>query len=205
MEACSIDKEGKLAEILGIDPSTLSTWKARNRIDWPLVFAKCQGVSIDWLLTGEGPMRRGEAAGPAPAEGEYCYIPHLAVGASAGHGALVEAEEIDKYLAFKSSWVHNSLRANPGDLFALNVQGDSMGDEVRDKDTILVNRTKQRLLHGKIYLLTVGETLLVKRYALTPEGPMAVSEEKSVYLPIPLRPDEYTVHGQVVWVGRVLA
>lgn len=198
-------KDKEIADFLGVPAGTFASWKSRGIVDIEILLAKCNdSVNWNYVLTGEGPMRRGDPTAGA-GEGGYCYVPHYAVGASAGHGAMVEAEEIDKYLAFKLSWVHGSLRANPGDLFALNVKGDSMESEIRDGDTILVNRTRQRLIQGKVYLFTVEDTLLVKKYALAPDGPRAVSEEKSVYLSIPLRPEEFTVHGQVVWVGRVLA
>ena len=45
-----------LAELLGISKATLSNWKSRNSIDIPLVFSKCEQISIDWLLTGYGSM-----------------------------------------------------------------------------------------------------------------------------------------------------
>lgn len=47
---------GKFAKKLGIAPTTLSSWKARNTIDYDLLFAKCEGINTEWLLSGVGPM-----------------------------------------------------------------------------------------------------------------------------------------------------
>ncbi|MDH1341530.1 helix-turn-helix domain-containing protein [Ectopseudomonas oleovorans] len=53
----------QLAERLGVSPQTISSWKSRESVP----YAQCvdvageKGVSLDWLLTGEGPMHRGEA------------------------------------------------------------------------------------------------------------------------------------------------
>ena len=50
--AVSTDKE--LAETLGIKKATLSNWRTRNSIDFPLVFTFCEHINIDWLITGRG-------------------------------------------------------------------------------------------------------------------------------------------------------
>lgn len=53
-----------LAKALGISPQTLSSWKIRDSIPYALCvsLARERGVSLDWLLTGEGPMLRGGSA-----------------------------------------------------------------------------------------------------------------------------------------------
>ena len=48
--------KAKFAGRLGVKPQTISTWMNRNTFDVYLVYAKCDGVSADWLLTGEGSM-----------------------------------------------------------------------------------------------------------------------------------------------------
>lgn len=50
--AASTDKE--LADLLGIKKATLSNWRTRNSIDFPLVFSFCEHINIDWLITGRG-------------------------------------------------------------------------------------------------------------------------------------------------------
>jgi len=50
------DKE--LADYLGIAPTTLSSWYARNRIDYLLVYTRCKEIDGNFLLTGEGKMLR---------------------------------------------------------------------------------------------------------------------------------------------------
>ena len=52
----NLSSDNALAELLGISKATLSNWKSRNSIDIPLVFSKCEQISIDWLLTGYGSM-----------------------------------------------------------------------------------------------------------------------------------------------------
>ena len=55
-----LDKKGELAEKLGIKPSVLSNWIARNTIDWNLIFTKCEDINLNWLIYGECPMSKND-------------------------------------------------------------------------------------------------------------------------------------------------
>lgn len=44
------------ARFLGVAPSTISSWLARDTFDSELLFAKCEMINPNWLLTGEGSM-----------------------------------------------------------------------------------------------------------------------------------------------------
>lgn len=46
----------KFAELLGVIPQTISAWLTRNTYDAELIYQKCDGISGDWLLSGEGDM-----------------------------------------------------------------------------------------------------------------------------------------------------
>ncbi|WP_349618355.1 helix-turn-helix domain-containing protein [Azotobacter salinestris] len=67
LTGCTTDTA--LASALGISPQTLSSWKSRDTIPYALCVevADARGVSLDWLLVGEGPMTRGEGEAPAAA------------------------------------------------------------------------------------------------------------------------------------------
>lgn len=49
-------KPSVFAKKLGVAPSTVSSWLARDTMDYDLIFAKCEMLSSTWLLTGEGDM-----------------------------------------------------------------------------------------------------------------------------------------------------
>ena len=46
----------KFHQMLGVAPQTINEWIARETFDAELIYTKCEGVSGDWLLSGEGPM-----------------------------------------------------------------------------------------------------------------------------------------------------
>lgn len=52
----SAGNKAQFAKLLGVTPQTVSTWLARNTFDADKVFACCEGVNGDWLLSGAGPM-----------------------------------------------------------------------------------------------------------------------------------------------------
>lgn len=52
--------KSQFAKRLGITPQGVSTWLNRNTFDSELIFAKCEKISANWLLTGEGSMLREE-------------------------------------------------------------------------------------------------------------------------------------------------
>lgn len=48
--------KAQFAKRLGISPQALSMWFTRNSFDAELLYTKCEGLSGDWLLSGEGEM-----------------------------------------------------------------------------------------------------------------------------------------------------
>ena len=56
IEHYSKGNKAQFASHLGITPQGLSTWIKRESFDIELIFSKCEGLSAQWLLTGEGDM-----------------------------------------------------------------------------------------------------------------------------------------------------
>ncbi len=48
--------DAEFARFLEIKPQTLSTWHSRNTFDTELIYAKCEVIDANWLLTHDGPM-----------------------------------------------------------------------------------------------------------------------------------------------------
>lgn len=51
----------RFARRLGISPQGVSTWLSRGTIDYELIYAKCENINADWLLSGEGTMLRADS------------------------------------------------------------------------------------------------------------------------------------------------
>lgn len=50
----------KFASFLGVAPTTLSSWYSRSTFDLDVIYSKCAGLSMDWVLTGHGSMLRSD-------------------------------------------------------------------------------------------------------------------------------------------------
>ena len=48
--------QAQFAAKLGIPAQNVSAWIKRNTFNAELIYRKCEGVSADWLLSGEGEM-----------------------------------------------------------------------------------------------------------------------------------------------------
>ena len=51
--------QAQFAAKLGVPAQNVSAWIKRNTFNAELIYSRCEGVSADWLLSGEGEMLRG--------------------------------------------------------------------------------------------------------------------------------------------------
>lgn len=68
-EVFGVKNDNQLGDALQVNRSTLGNWRSRDSVPYTICVdvALERGVSLDWLLTGEGAMYR-ENIGNAPAE-----------------------------------------------------------------------------------------------------------------------------------------
>jgi phage repressor protein C with HTH and peptisase S24 domain len=142
---------------------------------------------------------------PKANEKELVRVPRLSVGASAGHGAHVTAEEAFGHIAFDPQWLRRLGGSSAARLRLIGVQGDSMSPTLSDGDDILVDEgdAADRLRDG-IYVLRTEDSLMVKRVALSPANrTLTIKSDNPAY------PDwvgcdisTITIIGRVIWAGR---
>lgn len=67
MTVFAVDSDSELARKLDVNRQTLGSWRSRQSIPYALCVSvsEAEGVSLDWLLKGEGAMLRGASAAPA--------------------------------------------------------------------------------------------------------------------------------------------
>lgn len=67
MTVFSVDSDSELARKLDVNRQTLGSWRSRQSIPYALCInvSEAEGVSLDWLLTGEGTLVRGISASVA--------------------------------------------------------------------------------------------------------------------------------------------
>jgi len=126
-------------------------------------------------------------------------VPRLALGASAGPGALADAEAATDRLRFSQRWLR-TLGLDPAQLTVIEVAGDSMEPSLRDGDEILVDRSPRGWRDG-IHVVRIDDVLLVKRLEHGAGGTIRVISDNPAY-PASTRPAaEVAIIGRVVWKG----
>lgn len=129
--------------------------------------------------------------------GEWVDVPRLALGASAGAGAMTAEEQPIGAFRFSSRWLRGQ-GFDPAMLSAIVVAGDSMEPTLRDGDEILVDRA-QRPLRDGVHVVRVDDALLVKRIDTSRPGVLTLISDNPSYRPLELPPPDVQVIGRVVW------
>lgn len=167
---------------------------------------KAVGVDANWLLTGEGAMRPGEAGGvpPASLDDEFALVTVYDVRASAGLGAAIEEENPVSSIAFRRDWLSQEGLATSG-LAAVTADGDSMEPTVKDGSLLLVDTAQSDLAGNRIYVLRMDGHLYAKRLQRLTDGSIRVSSDNPAYADEVVDKDEVSkldIIGRVVWAGR---
>ena len=225
--------DAKLARVLRLTHQSISIWRQKG-IPGKRLKEICQDQKIlmDWLLTGEGPMRRegglrkgserskireegGRYLLPAPpvksiipeSKGpdpeNFEFIPLAEAYLSAGEGAFVISEEIRQYYAFPKSWLKR-LATSPRNLFLMAVKGPSMEPGFMDGDIVMVDTGVKYVYGGYVYALGLADTIVIKRLELIPAGLVRIISDNKEYPPQEVYAEEIRIIGQVIWHSREL-
>jgi len=130
---------------------------------------------------------------------EWVDIPRLALGASAGPGALAGDEVAGDRLRFSQRWLR-TLGLDPAQLTVIEVAGDSMEPTLRDGDEILVDRS-QRPWRDGIHVVRIDDVLLVKRLEQGAAGMIGVISDNPAYPRAERVRADVAIIGRVVWKG----
>ena len=128
--------------------------------------------------------RDGATRAGGRTEDGYVRMELLSPRPSAGYGAVVsEAQYVVRHLDVLESWARTTLGcADPGRVKLLTCVGDSMEPTIKDRDILFVDITQPRFTHPGIYVLSIGESLLVKRLDMTVSGDLdLISDNREKY------------------------
>ena len=206
MEAFGVSKAAGLAKALDVTAAVITNWKRRETIPYKEVYeaSRATGYSMDWILTGQGIPQTDKIQVIQEAD-DYCHISQYSIEASAGQGALVEAENIDQHLAFKESWLRKS-GINPTNLIAIYARGDSMEPTIFSGDSLVIDKTKDTVTSdGGVYVINYDGELFVKRVQKQLDGLVAITSDNKNYrdMTIPTQDlSKLKIIGRVVWSGH---
>ena len=191
----AIDRCGnatELAKITGISSANISRWLKGDRDPRIGEFSPVlEYLGITMQLPGEEYY-------------DFSYIPKVAAVAGAG-ASLETSHAIVGYYAFRTDFLgreHISERHS----VLMDIRGDSMEPTLKDGDTVLIDQSEKEILDGRIYVVTLGDELRVKRVQKGWDG-IVLTSDNPRYSDIHIAArdlEAFKVHGRVRWVGKML-
>ncbi|WP_316978006.1 LexA family transcriptional regulator [Shumkonia mesophila] len=219
----SFKNRATVAAVCGVSKSTFQNWvegRADPSFEGLSRLSAETGISLDWLATGRGEMRAaarreavllgGLADGDQAAfesDAGFVLVPRYNVEASAGPGALNGHEHVVDHMAFRADFVRRVLRADPDHLALIMAVGDSMEPSIRAGDLLLIDRSVDRIMDDAIYILGMGDELVVKRVQRFFDGGLVVKSDNIAYREQTITPEaapNLRVAGRVRWIGRLI-
>ena len=204
--------EGDVAEALEMTKTALSNHKTRRSIPYEALSTFCDksGISLDWLLTGTGSVRRGgynqETSHAIISEGQsdfgdYEFVPQVSGAISAG-GGLIPDNAVELKIAFRREWIQR--RGDPKNMSLIRVSGDSMEPTLQSGDLALVDHGKNYVdPQGGIYAIAIDQTIMIKRLqVMHPSKGLKVISDNGRYEPIETDLEQLRINGKVIWFGR---
>lgn len=204
-----------LCSMTGISKGSLGFYERDAnipRIDAIIKICSATGVSLEWLATGAGPMRPQASqeksdlnkTDEAPRADDLIRIPMVEAVLSAGTGSLETSGQMGREYAFRRDFIQR--KGNPANMVLMRVAGDSMQPEIMDKDVVLLDQSRKRLLPGPIFALGFEDAIYLKRVDKLP-GQIILKSVNPAYEPIHIEmgeqtSDQFRVIGQVLWAGR---
>ena len=188
----SVGSTAKLAEMTGVNPVTLGRWISGERKPSLSELGKV----FDLLGIG--------LSQPAVDVTQYAMIPKVKAKAGAG-SSLITTDAVLGLYAFSHAFLHG-IAVQAKDAILLDVIGDSMEPLISDGDAILVDTSVRKPQDGKIFLVGLGEELLVKRLQKSLRGWLLVSQNPN-YASMSVEGDDleaFRIYGRVRWFGRVV-
>lgn len=155
-----LSSDNALADTLGVSKTTLSNWKSRNSLDFPLVFSLCEHISLEWLLTGKGNMLKEEetedVSAPVvsydPKVGQPYYNVDFLGGFSEVYNSQVSVPD-------RNIIVPGFDRA----MLWCNVTGHSMEPKINHGDIIALRPcTLDDIQYGEIYAVVLDTIRTIK-------------------------------------------
>lgn len=187
--------DSHLAQALGMTNVALSYAKKKNRVPIDKVARLCakHRVSINWVLFDQVPHSLDENTS------ELMRIRYFKdINASAGGGTLNYTEE-GGHLYLDREMVE-LLGGTLGlkNIEAIKVYGDSMEPLLKDGSILLLDRSKQDIRYGGVFVLNICGNLFVKRVSRNARGEIDLISENALYPIERIVPEELEVIGRAI-------
>lgn len=164
-----------------------------------------EALDVDEQILG-APLRETEGRS-GDNDRSLITIPEHDVRASAGHGALIDAESVIGKWPFPRQYVRHTLSLSTTRLSMIEINGDSMSPTLASGDKVLVDLDDTNPSQPGVFALYDGDATVVKRVekvpGTTPPEVMLISDNPK-HNSYRVLAEMVMIAGRVVWFGRRL-
>lgn len=136
----SLKGNADLARFLGVAPNTITNWYGRGTFDIDTIYTKCEGIDLNWLLTGSEVRPKSEEApligDQVTAADDRTRIPVVDISVAAGSGFINSdyIEEVD-HITMPASMVKDGK-----EYLCVRVKGHSMVPSIMDGGYLIIRK-----------------------------------------------------------------
>ena len=155
-KAYQLETDAEVADFLGIKPSTLSMQKNRGKLNLELIIDKCREINQNWLLYGEGPMKRlGSSGLTIPVYGSLKL-------SEEGDLQLDESTQIGRLQVEGELLEQNEKYCHSARVLGYRLIGDTHDPTLNENDIAIANIQHTEPGEG-MYLLFEGTDIVCRR------------------------------------------
>lgn len=189
--------QGELAKRMDVTPNTISQYKTGVRtppMDTLEKLVEALGVTLPEFFACKDDSKP-----------DVVFIEKVKARPRAGTGGLETDSRTDGLYSFHSSFITRK-GGSEKTMKLFEVAGESMTPTLNDGDMIMVNTKETEVRSGRIYLLRIGEELMVKRLENRPGGVLLIRSDNKDYEDLPVNLTEVDgdieIFGRMVWSCR---
>lgn len=205
--AYCVTNDNQLSARIGRAPSTIHNWAKTGNVPTSELVAAARetGVSLDWLMLGEGeapdwlddegkpptlsPQERMDAVVGATGGRPGVSIPLYDVEGAAGAGRCLAEEEVHAWFHLPAEAV-KSMGLPADQTVGIKVRGDSMLPTLDDGDWVLVDLTQRDPGREGVFLVLVDDERRIKRMQRVAGGAWMLISDNARYQNEVIAPEE---------------
>ncbi len=135
--------------------------------------------------------------------GNYALVKKVSAKLAGGDGSFEVEDDFEGFYAFRESWLRK--RGSIPDMVLMDVTGDSMYPTLPDGTMVLIDKSQNNIIPGRIYAVGIDEYARCKRLDVGPGKLILISDNKDVYpreeVPVGEQ-SNIRILGRVIWSGR---
>jgi len=133
----------------------------------------------------------------------FVSVPKFLARLSGEYDSFQETDRVESNLMFHKDFL--SKHGSTDQMALIEVTGNSMHPFLSNGDTVLVDLSRNNLadiVDGKAYAFREGHTVKIKRLSLQGSTLIASSESAQLYPPYSIDINNFSLIGEVLWVGH---